>query len=87
MIAWLLKFLASRAFAWIMAGGIVAGSIAYIETLKSRAYDRGVADTKTAMQKVLEKKAAENREDKNEIRVLPDKEIDCELLEMRGEKC
>jgi hypothetical protein len=86
MIAWLLKALASRAFAWIVAGGIFAGGIAYIETLKSRAYERGVAARDAEAREVigrLEARLAE-RMKKNESKT--DDEIDCELRRLRNPK-
>jgi hypothetical protein len=86
MIAWILRFFASRAFAWIMAGGILAGGIAYIETLKSRAYDRGFAARDVEAREVigrLEARLAErlrNNESKTED------EIDCLLKRLRNPK-
>lgn len=75
---------------WAILGIVVALAVSIggaAITINNKAYDRGVLDTKAAMQKVLDKKAAEGRADRAAIKKLPDKDIDCELLEMRGEKC
>lgn len=50
-------------------------------------YSRGKDDTKNAIRKVIERKVDDKRLDRDRIKVLPDKDIDCELLKLRGEKC
>ena len=75
---------------WAILGIVVAGALSVgtaATIINNRAYDRGVLDTKAAMQKVLDKKAADGRADRDAIKKLPDKDIDCELLKMRGEPC
>lgn len=69
------------ALAPLILGGVGAWWI------NDRAYERGVSDTKAAIQKVIEKKASESKADREAIKTLPDKDIDCELLKMRGEEC
>ena len=50
-------------------------------------YSRGKDDTKNAIRRVIERKVDDARVDRDRIKVLPDKDIDCELLKLRGEKC
>ena len=50
-------------------------------------YSRGRDDTKAAIRKVIERKVDDARTDRDKIKVLPDKEVDCELLKLRGEPC
>lgn len=71
-----LKFLAGPLLLLAVVGGIWFTG-----------YSRGKDDTKNAIRKVIERKVDDARTDRDKLKVLPDKEIDCELLKLRGDTC
>lgn len=86
MIAWLIKFGASKALPWLVVALVAGGGLIWLETVKSRAYDRGYTQRDIEAREVIARLEQRLAQRMRENEGLTDPEIDCQLRRLRNPK-
>lgn len=84
MIAFALRFLGGKTLPWLLVAVVAGGGLVWLETVKSRAYDRGYAKAQAEMRATLDRQEAALREALRRNENLTDPELDCRLKRLRN---